>query len=165
MNYISAFNASLLCDMIFIYFTLYVPFLNSKYLVEWYNRYKLQAVIADVLIITIGIIIAEKIYQKYIKKPKKGKYIVYFILITLGVQIIHDILFYLAFKNIPNHSMFRLFQNYANEIGYLAILGDSAMIVLACLFYILFSEKLTFNNNIEISIVLIYLVPFLINKN
>ena len=61
--------------------------------------------------------------------------------------------------------MFKLFQNYASEIGYLAIVGDSAMIVLACLFYILFSEKLSFNNNIEISIVLIYLVPFLINKN
>ena len=165
MNYISAFNAALLCDMIFIYFTLYIPFLNSKYLVEWYNKYKLEAVIADVLIITIGIILAEKIYKKYIKKRKKGKNILYFILITLGIQIVHDILFYIVFSNIPNHSMFKLFQNYAEEIGYLAIVGDSAMIILACLFYVLFSEKLSFNNNIEISILLLYLVPFLINKN
>lgn len=165
MNYISAFNSALLCDIIFIYFTLYIPFLDSKYLIEWYNKYKLQAVIADVLIITIGIIIAEKIYKKYIKKPKKGKNILYFILITLGIQILHDILFYIFFSNVPNHSMFKLFQNYASEIGYKAIIGDSAMIILSCLFYVLFSDKLSNNHNIELSILLIYLVPFLINKN
>ena len=58
--------------------------------------------------------------------------------------------------------MLDLFKDYAKEVGYKAILGDSFMLVVAVLFSYYFAN-LTFNNNIIILITLTYLIPYIIH--
>ena len=59
-------NSVIITD-IFIIVLLLSNFISSKVLKQWYNQYGIGAVIADVLIIVIGIIIARYLYPKIFK--------------------------------------------------------------------------------------------------
>ncbi len=158
-NYIHILNGSLLADLIIIVIIYYTPYLSSKYVMKWYEDFRLSAILADVLIIMIGLIIARYIFTKY-----KIKWNIYkFIGLVLAIQIIHDILFYILFKNIPKgaNRMLDLFKLYANEVSFNAILGDSLIMILAVLFTSYFAS-LDLNKNIIILITLLYSVPYLI---
>ena len=67
-------------------------------LVEWYKKYNLSAVIADVLIIVIGIIIARFVYPYVFGESFS---LIKFIGLAVLIQITHDILFYYMFKLVP----------------------------------------------------------------
>ena len=83
--------------------------------------------------------------------------------ITLIVQIIHDIIFYIFFSNVSKgtNKMLDLFKDYANEVGYNAILGDSLMIVIAILSSVYFLNKST-NFNLISLIIMTYMIPYII---
>ena len=55
-DYLPILNGSLNADLIII-FLLYHGIFNSSLLKKWYKKYQLSAVIADVLILVIGIIL------------------------------------------------------------------------------------------------------------
>jgi 23S rRNA maturation mini-RNase III len=95
---------------------------------KWYSQYNLSAVIADVLIILIGLIITRAIYYYVFDSFS----IVKFVILAVIIQIIHDLLFYIIFSNIPRgvNKMIDTFKDYANEISYKAILGDSCMMIM-----------------------------------
>ena len=84
--------------------------------------------------------------------------------LALGIQIIHDILFYLLFSNIPEgyNSMLDFFKMYAKEVGTGAIIGDSFMMILACLFSSHFATY-NINYNIIILVISLYFFPYMIN--
>jgi hypothetical protein len=132
---------------------------QSKFLKLWYKKFTLLAVLADVLIVVIGIIITRFLYH-YIFNDFS---IIKFTGLAVVVQIIHDILFYLLFKNTPIGYSYILdfFKKYANEISFHAILGDSIMVIIACLTA---SYMATLNTNINIItlIVSLYFYPFMI---
>ncbi len=88
-------------------------------LIKWYKIYGLNAVIADVLIIIIGFIIARFIYSIYFNKFN----LTYFILLLLLVQISHDILFYIFFSSIKKgqSQILDFFKDYANETSHKTI--------------------------------------------
>ena len=88
-DYLPLLNAVIITDL-FVIFLLNVKIIKSNVLREWYYQYNLSAVIADVLIIMIGLIITRAIYY-YIFKSFS---IIKFIFLSVIVQIIHDILFY-----------------------------------------------------------------------
>ena len=73
-----------------VIFLLIFGFIKSSVLVEWYRKYNLSAVIADVLIIVIGIIITRFIYP-YVFGGNFS--LIKFIGLAVSIQIVHDILF------------------------------------------------------------------------
>tara|TARA_B100000575_G_scaffold289782_2_gene292205 strand:- start:414 stop:905 length:492 start_codon:yes stop_codon:yes gene_type:complete len=158
-DYLPMLNGCILADIIIILMVYYTNIFDIVNLKKWYEKYRLSAVIADVLILVIGLIIT-----RYIFKVFKLKYNIFkFIAIVLAVQITHDFLFYLFFSMVPRgvNNMLDLFKDYASEIGGSAIFGDSFMMVLATLLSLLFTQY-SMNSNIILCICLCYLIPYVI---
>jgi hypothetical protein len=158
-DYLPILNGCINADLIII-FLLYHGVFKSYYLKKWYKKYQLSAVIADVLILVIGIIIARYLYKYFFGAFNIWK----FTGLAVMIQIIHDILFYLFFKTVPRgyNSMLDFFKDYANEVGINAILGDSFMMILASLISSHFATY-TLNSNIIVLIFSVYFVPYMIN--
>lgn len=158
-DYLPILNGCLTADLIIIFLAFHGVF-KSNYLKKWYKKYQLSAVLADVLILVIVIILARFLYKYLFKTFTIWK----FIFLALSIQIIHDILFYWLFKSLPvgYNSMLDFFKGYAKEVGVGAILGDSFMMILACL---LSSNLATYslNANIITLVISIYLIPYMIN--
>ena len=157
-DYLPIFNGCLNADLIFM-FLLYHGAVKSKMLKLWYKKFTLSAVIADVFILMIGIIITRFIYKYFFNEFS----ILKFTALAVCVQIIHDVLFYLLFKNTPlgYNYMLDFFKKYADELGGWAIIGDSFMMIMSCL---LTSYFAIFNLNINIItfIISVYFVPYMI---
>lgn len=158
-SYLPILNGSIAADLVILFIVYYTPYFDSFFLKNWYETYRLSAVIADVLILVIGFIITRAIFTYY-----GWSWNFYLFLGTiLVVQIIHDILFYFFFMSVPKgmNNMLDLFKKYAKESGGRAILGDSFMIVITVLFAYLFANYST-NINIISLVVLVYLIPYII---
>jgi uncharacterized protein YacL len=157
-DYLPILNGALNADLCIIFLSFHGIF-NSYFLKKWYKVFNLSAVIADVLILVIGIIIARFLYKFLFEKWS----IFYFTFLAVCVQIIHDILFYIFFSHVKVKYSFILdfFKKYANEVSYKAILGDSLMMILSCLFSSLFATY-NINSNIIILIISVYLIPYVI---
>ena len=157
-DYLPIINGSLCADLLIILATYYL--LGTTKLKLWYSKYGLSAVLADTLILVIGIIIARFIYSKIFEKFNIFK----FLLLVLIIQIIHDILFFqLIINPLPrgmNH-MIDFFKDYADEVGAGAILGDSIMITIAVLLSSLFANS-NLNINILLIVLFVYLTPYIL---
>ncbi len=160
-DYLPILNGVIITDLCVI-FLLIFGFINSKVLFEWYRKYNLSAVIADVLIIFIGIIIARFLYP-YVFGEKFS--LIKFIGLAVAIQITHDILFYYMFKLVPRGSnmMLDTFKDYANEVGFKAVLSDSLMMISASVLSSYF-VSLNLNTNIIILILSVYILPYAIYK-
>ena len=158
-DYLSILNGALITDLCVI-FLLIFGFIKSKVLIEWYRKYNLSAVIADVLIIVIGIIMARFAYP-YVFGENFS--LIKFIGLAVVIQILHDILFYYMFKLVPRgkNMMLDTFKDYANEVGFKAVLSDSLMIISTCLLSSYF-VSLNLNTNIIILILSVYILPYAI---
>jgi len=159
-DYLPLLNAVLITDLIFLFLS-NLGLLQSEVLKYWYKTYHLTAIIADVLIIVIVLIITIELYYYIFEKFSLIK----FIILALIIQIIHDILFYLMITIIPKRKnrMIDTFKSYANEISYKAIIGDSLMIITACLLFN-YLQKMNTNTNIIILIIAMYLLPYILNN-
>lgn len=157
-DYLPLFNAVLITDL-FVILLLNTKVIKSTVLQKWYEQYNLSAVIADVLIILIGIIITRAIYYYIFDNFSLFK----FIILAVIVQIIHDILFYILFSITPRgvNKMLDTFKDYATDVSYKAIFADSGMIIMACLIGSYLVNKNT-NTNIIILISFLYLLPYLL---
>lgn len=157
-DYLPLFTSVLITDL-FVIFLLNANVIKSRVLRQWYSQYNLSAVIADVLIILIGLIITRAIYY-YIFDSFS---IVKFVMLAVIVQITHDILFYVFFSNIPRgvNKMIDTFKDYANDVSYKAILADSGMMIMSCLIASYLVNKNT-NTNIIVLISSLYLLPYLL---
>lgn len=158
-DYLPILNGSLLADLIVLYIVYYTPYFNSTFLMKWYEDYRLSAVLADVLILVIGIIIARYIYS-YIFSSFS---VIKFTGLVVGIQIIHDVLFYLFFSSLPygTNKMMDLFKKYALEVKGGAIAGDSFMIIIATLASMLFAYA-NVNTNIIALITMLYILPYIL---
>ena len=139
-DYLPIFNGCLNADLIFM-FLLYHGLVKSKMLKLWYKKFTLSAVIADVFILIIGVIITRYIYKYFFNEFS----ILKFTALAVCVQIIHDILFYLLFKNTPlgYNYMLDFFKKYADEMGARAIVGDSLTMIISVYFvpYMIYYEE------------------------
>jgi hypothetical protein len=123
----------LVADLIVIFLVRLFPEFFGKYLNIWYNRFKLSAVLADVLIIAVGIGISRYVYTEFIY-PKYDWSALYFTATTVVIQIVHDILFYIGvIQQVPkgHNAMIDVMKEYASSAGSRAILGDSALTILS----------------------------------
>lgn len=157
-DYLPLFNGVLLTDL-FVIFLLNAKIIKSVVLRDWYNSYNLSAVIADVLIIFIGLIITRAIYYYVFDSFS----IIQFTSLAVIVQIIHDILFYFLFMKIPRgvNRMLDTFKDYAKDVSYKAIFADSGMMIMASLLGSYFAGK-TLNFNMIVLIVSMYIMPYLL---
>ncbi len=157
-DYLPLLTSVLITDL-FVISLLNTQVIKSRVLRQWYSQYNLSAVIADVLIILIVLIITRAIYYYVFDSFSIGK----FIMLAVILQITHDILFYVFFRNIPRgvNKMIDTFKDYANEISYKAIISDSGMMIMSCLIASYLVNKNT-NTNIIVLISFIYLLPYLL---
>lgn len=125
-DYLPILTAIFIVELIGIILS-YFNIIKSKFLKLWYQRFNLSAVLADVLVIFIGIIFVRAIYN-YIFKTFS---IINLILLMVVVQIIHDILFYIMIVIIPrgSNNMIDIFKDFAFETSYNIIIGDSIMVI------------------------------------
>ena len=157
-DYLPLLNGVLITDL-FVILLLNMKLINSQVLRKWYSQYNLSAVIADVFIILIGLIIARAIYYYIFDNFS----ILKFILVAVVVQVIHDILFYILFKNVPRgmNRMLDTFKDYANEVSYKAIISDSGMMVMAAIIASYLAGE-SLNKNIIVLVVSVYVLPYLL---
>ena len=157
-DYLPLFNSVLITDL-FVILLLNTSVIKSQVLKKWYSQYNLSAVIADVLIILIGLIITRAIYYYVFESFS----ILKFIILAVAVQVTHDVLFYIFFSNIPRgiNKMLDTFKDYANDVSYKAILADSGMMIMSCLIASYLVNKNT-NINIIVLISFLYLLPYLL---
>ncbi len=155
-DYIPIVSGAIITDMIVI-FLFNMGLLKTITLQDWYLKYGLGAVLADVLIIVIGIIIARFLYYHLFTKYS----LLYFIGLAVAIQFAHDILFYFFFSSFPTGSsrIMDTFKYYAKENGLFVLIADALMIISTVLFATLFSN-LDVNTNIIILIVSLYMVPY-----
>jgi len=157
-DYLPLLNAVLITDLGVILLA-NMRIIQSQVLKKWYQKYNLSAVLADVLILLIVLIIARALYYTIFDTFSLFK----FIILALVLQIMHDVLFYLLFSNIPKsvNNMMDTFKEYAKENSYRAILSDSGMIISSCLIASYLVNKNT-NTNIIVFITSLYLLPYLL---
>jgi len=152
-------NGAIITDLIVIYLLLSKT-IHTKTLTTWYRKFHIGAFIADVLSIVIGVIIGRFIYTYF-----KWKWsILLFLLLVVFVQLIHDLLFYQFFSNLPRgySNVLDVFADYANENGVLILLADASMMISTVMLSSLLFSNISFNWNIVLLIVLIYIVPYFI---
>ena len=159
-DYLPILNGCINAELV-IMTLVFMGLFKSAYLEKWYKKYQLSAVFADILILFIGLIITRFLYKYIFSDFNIWK----FTLLAVLIQIIHDIIFYLLFKNLPlgYNKMFDFFKKYAKEVGVKAIIGDSFMIILTCLLSAYFAS---FNLNINIItlIISLYYIPYVLNS-
>jgi len=158
-DYLPILNGTINADLIIIFLAFHGVF-KSFYLKKWYKKYQLSAVLADVLILFIGIILARLLYKYIFASFNIWK----FTALAVCIQILHDILFFLLFSSLPvgYNAMLDFFKGYASEVGLGAILGDSFMMILACLMSSYFAGQ-SLNMNLITLIVSVYFIPYMIN--
>jgi len=157
-NYLPLLNGVLITDLIVI-LLLNTRTIRSKVLNQWYLKYNLSAVMSDVFIILLAFIVTRYIYYYVFERYSLFK----FIILAVAVQICHDILFYILFSNIPRgvNQMMDTFKDYANELSYKAILGDSTMMIVSA-FISAYLYKQNKNTNIIVLILSLYVLPYLL---
>jgi len=159
-DYLPILNGCLIVDLFFMILLYNNIIIKSKYLEKWYEKYQLSAVMADVLIIFIGILLTRYFYHYLFNSFSLWK----FIGLAVFIQIIHDILFYLFFSSVPRgyNAMLDFFKDYSKEVKLGAITSDSCMIIIACLLSS-YLASYSLNTNLIILIISLYITPYLIN--
>jgi hypothetical protein len=135
LDWVYILIAAVIVEVIILFLVRYSSTFFGKGINIWYNRFKINAVAADILSMMIGIGIARYIYTEFIY-PSQDWNPVYFTGTAVGFQILHDILFYFGvIRTIPEgyNGLIDVFKKYAEETSYFAILGDSALVIATCL--------------------------------
>jgi hypothetical protein len=157
-DYLPILNSVIITDILVIVL-LIMGVIKSKVLQNWYRNLTLSAVIADVLIIVLGIILTRFLYPYIFSTYSLSK----FLLLAVFLQIIHDIMFYLFSISVQRgkSQILDIFKDYGKEKGSGAIVADSLMMISSILIASYLKGK-TLNSNIIILILSGYLVPYMI---
>ena len=158
-EYVPIITANIYADLFIIFITFSKIYIKIKSLEGWYKKYRLSAMIADILIGVLYILL--------------GRYLVYKSGIQIGltafagicvfIQVIFDFLFYIFFTIVPKGSndMLDFFKGYSKEAGTGALLGDSVLVIMAVIISALLNQS-SYDTNIVFLIMSIYLTPYFI---
>jgi hypothetical protein len=157
-DYLPIITAILIVEVITIILS-FTHITESNFLRIWYKQYQLSAVLADVSLIFLGVVITRALYYYVFDEFS----IVNFVLLMVVVQVIHDILFYIMITQIPKgtNKIIDILKDYADEISYWAIIGDSAMMVSSALIAS-YLANFDANTNIIILAFYIYILQFIL---
>ena len=158
-EYIPILTANIYADLFIIFIAFSKIYFTVKSLEGWYKKYRLSAMIADILIGVLYMLL--------------GRYVVYksgveiglttFAAICVFIQIVFDFLFYMFFSIIPkgSNNMLDFFKVYSKEAGTGALLGDSFLVLMAVILSALLNQA-SYDTNIVLLITSIYLTPYFI---
>jgi hypothetical protein len=127
-------TAAVFIEFIVLFLTKYAgpnPTVGTMALNDWYERFGIFAVAADILSAIIGIIGARFLYTYFFKSVMDWSPL-YFILCVVLFQVFHDIFFYLTtIKTLPRgyNEMIDVFQDYANENGAKILVADAGIVI------------------------------------
>lgn len=163
-EYVPILTSNIFADLLIVYITFSRLLGRSRswdLLSDWYKKYRLSAMLADILIGVIYLLVARYIVHKLKFKPTLFQ----FILIAIVVQLIGDFVFYLIFSGIPKgtNDMIDFFKKWAEFAKLDALWGDSILIVVGVIVSSILN-KLSFDFNIGTLIFGLYLVPYIIYK-
>jgi hypothetical protein len=156
------FFGILTVDVIVLFLTRYYK-VGGVYLNEWYDKFDLLAVLADVMIILIGFLIARYLYTIYFYE-KFGWSPIYFMILLVVVQAIHDIIFYFGvIKPIPegHNQMMDVFKRYADELGGVVIGGDALLMIFSALFAMIY-KSISVDKFYTINSLVVYALPYIL---
>jgi len=152
MNYLALLNAALITDL-FVLLLLINGAMSAKILKIWYIKFGLGAFMADVLSLMIGFLIAHFIYPFIFTKYN----FFYFLVVVVGVQMTHDLLFGLFINQYKGKSeILNVFKKYASDYGAWILFVDALMVISTAIL----QKVLAPFNNIILTIVLLYLSPY-----
>ena len=157
-DYLPIITAILIVEVITIILS-FTHITESNFLRIWYKKYQLSAVLADVSLIFLGVVITRALYYYVFDEFT----IVNFRLLMVVVQVIHDILFYIMITQIPKgtNKIIDILKDYADEISYWAIIGDSAMMISSALIAS-YLANFDANTNIIILAFYVYILQFIL---
>ena len=158
-EYLPIITANIYADLFIIFATFSRIYYKILTLEDWYKKYRLSAMIADILIGVLYILLGR--YLVYTLKLNVG--LTAFALLCVVIQVIFDFLFYLLFTLVPlgTNNMLDFFKGYSKEVGVNALFGDSVLVILAVVISALLNER-SFDTNIVFLILSIYLTPYFI---
>lgn len=159
MEYLPVITSNIFADILIIFITFSGLIFTSNPLVHWYKKYRLAATIADTVIGILYILLARYLVHVYNIKTDLFTFTVFAVL----VQMIMDLLFFLFFTSVPRgaNDMLDLFKDYAKDVGFNGVLGDSILIVVGVLLSA-FLKSQTLDFNIGALLTSIYLMPYFI---
>jgi hypothetical protein len=154
--------AILIVDIVVIFLTKYLPDILGESINLWYERFGLNAVISDVLIIALGFFMARYAYT-YFVPSSYGFNLLYFLAFLVGIQLIHDLFFYFAIiKPIPqgHNRMIDVFKRYSSG-GVKILLSDAAMMIASALIAMSLKEGGP-ETYAGVSLLTIYTLPYIL---
>jgi len=95
---------------------------------DWYNQFGLSAVLADVLVIVLGSLMAQYIYTECLSSYSP----LLFLLLVVLIQLVHDLLFYVGvIQTVPQgqNGMVDIFKRYASDSSWKILIGDAILIL------------------------------------
>jgi hypothetical protein len=158
-EYLPIITANIYADLFIIFATFTRVYYKILTLEDWYKKYRLSAMIADILIGVLYILLGR--YLVYTLNLNVG--LTVFAFLCVVIQVIFDFLFYLFFTLAPlgSNNMLDFFKGYAKEVGVNALFGDSVLVILAVIISGLLNAR-SFDTNIVFLILSIYLTPYFI---
>jgi len=124
-------TAAIIVDIVVIFLVRYPgskPLFGMRSINDWYDRFGITAVAADVLSLIIGVVAARYIYSFLFTKWNP----LFFILVVVLFQICHDAFFYIStIRTLPRgeNEMIDVFQDYVKENGSSISYVDSLMVI------------------------------------
>jgi len=160
-HFLPLLNAALATDLIVILMLLLGVY-HSPTLKLWYKNFNLGAVIADVLILVIGFLLAFYIYPLIFGTKKINVFL--FIGLAIFIQLIHDVLFsyVISLFGKGKSPIVDVFKLYIRENKAIILLADALMILSTILLERAFSSYLNKTSNILLLILLVYSTPYIV---
>ena len=161
-EYLPILTSNIYADLLIILIT-FSGILGSgkswQVLTRWYKKYRLSAMIADILIGVIYLLIAR--YIAY--KQKLNLTLFQFGVLSVLVQIFFDFLFYIFFSLVPkgSNNMLDLFKDWSKFAKADALWGDSILVLVGVVLSAYLNQQ-TLNTNLFVLILGMYLVPYII---
>jgi hypothetical protein len=155
--------ANLTADLLIISVAFYSGLVRStSLLLTWYTQYGLSAVLMDTLIGVIYMSIGFEILQTL-----QDRRLVYFGLISVAVQWVGDLLFYVFFRLVPprKNAVLDFFKAYAAEAQLGALLGDTFLVVFAVLLSSALALVRTERYVVYVLVVAAYAVPYVVHTD
>jgi hypothetical protein len=127
-------TAAVFVELITLFLVKYAgskPTVGTMALNDWYERFGIFAVGADVMSLMIGVVAARFLYTYFFKSVMDWSPL-YFMLCVVLFQLFHDLFFYFTtIKGLPRgyNEMIDVFQDYAKENGAKILVADALMVI------------------------------------
>jgi len=156
-EYVPILTANIFADLFIIFITFSQIYYKSPSLEGWYKKYRLSAMIADILIGVLYMLLGRYIVSLFNLKIGLTTYAA----LCVAIQIIFDFLFYLFFSAVPKgqNDILDFFKGYAKEVKTDALAGDSILVIFAVVLSAILNTK-SFDTNIIMLILSVYLAPY-----